>query len=92
MDEFGREAAREWQARRAARQRVFWLHAVVWGAVGLLLVTIWALAGAGFPWFLFPVLGWGVGLAAHGATAYLLRSPEELMVLREARRDRGITG
>ena len=86
MDEFGRQALQEWQARRASRQRMFWLHAVVWLAVGLLLVTVWAVTGAGFPWFVLPVAGWLVGLAAHAAAVFVLRSPQELMVRREARR------
>jgi hypothetical protein len=86
MDEFGREALAERRARLAAGQRVFWLHAVLWLTVNLLLVTIWAVTGAGFPWFVFPLLGWLVGLAAHGASAYLLRSPQDLMLNREADR------
>ena len=28
--------------------------------VMLLLVAIWALTGAGYPWFIWPALGWGI--------------------------------
>jgi hypothetical protein len=44
----------------------FWVHATVYAAVNLMLFAIWALTGAGYPWFVFPLLGWGVALAVHG--------------------------
>jgi hypothetical protein len=43
----------------------------VFVAVQLLLVAIWALSwateGDSYPWFIFPLFGWGIGLAAHYA-------------------------
>src|SRR5207253_2255839 len=48
----------------------FRIHATVYVAVNLMLVLIWAITGAGYPWFLFPLAAWGVGLAAHYATAH----------------------
>lgn len=67
-----REAARR---RRQARhselsRRGFHIHATVFVAVNLLLVAIWATTwqladGPSFPWFIFVLLGWGIGLAAH---------------------------
>lgn len=87
MDEFEREARLERAAKRVARQRVFWLHAVLFGAVNLLLVVVWGVTGAGFPWFVFPLFGWLVGLAAHGAQAYLLRTPQDVVLERSTRRD-----
>lgn len=41
------------------------VHAAVFSFVQLLLIAIWALTGAGFPWFVFPLLGWGALLAGH---------------------------
>lgn len=41
------------------------MHAAVFVIIQLLLVATWALTGAGFPWFVFPLLGWGAGLAGH---------------------------
>jgi hypothetical protein len=29
------------------------------------LVVVWALTGHGYPWFLWVMAGWGIGLAAH---------------------------
>lgn len=86
MDDFTREALSERAAGRAARRRLFWHHVVLWASVNLLLIVIWAVTGAGFPWFVFPLFGWLVGLAVHGSTAYLLRSPDDVMLEREARR------
>ncbi len=54
----------------SAAQRAFQVHASVWFAVNALLFVIWLVTGAGFPWFLFPALGWGVGLAAHATATY----------------------
>jgi hypothetical protein len=49
---------------RAAREG-FRVHAVVYVAVNIMLVVIWALTWTGHPWFVYPLLGWGIGLAAH---------------------------
>ena len=50
-------------------RQAFRIHATVFVAVQVLLVVVWALVGAGYPWFLYALVGWGVGLAAHYATA-----------------------
>lgn len=41
------------------------VHLAVFVVIQLLLAATWALTGAGFPWFVFPLLGWGAGLAGH---------------------------
>lgn len=86
MDEFTRAASLERRARRTGRQRIFWLHVVVWAAVNLLLVVVWLVTGAQFPWFVFPMFGWLVLLAAHGAAAYVLQDPADAIVGREVTR------
>jgi hypothetical protein len=60
------------RARLASGQRSgFRIHATVFIAVQLLLVAIWALdwasSGESYPWFIYPLLGWGIVLAAHYA-------------------------
>ena len=64
-------ADRRRRRERSARgQRLsFRIHATVFVAVQVLLVVVWALVGAGYPWFLFALGGWGVGLAAHYAVS-----------------------
>lgn len=88
MDEFARQALTEWEARRSSRRRVVAMHAIVWAAANLLLVVVWLTTGAGFPWFVFPLFGWLVGLAAHAASVYVRRSPDDVVLARESRRRR----
>jgi hypothetical protein len=68
--------ARSLDRRRRRRRRIgriqlraFLIHATVFAVVQLLLFGIWLavwLGGGGvFPWFVFPLVGWGIGLAAH---------------------------
>lgn len=53
-------------ARRRAGMRMGWLiHATVFVAVNLLLALISFSSGRG--WAIYPFLGWGLGLAIHGA-------------------------
>jgi uncharacterized membrane protein len=86
MDDFARAAFREREARQILRRRAFHVHVAVYAAVNLMLIGVWALVGGGFPWFLFPLMGWGVGVVAHGATAYLLANPSDIVLEREQRR------
>jgi hypothetical protein len=86
MDEFARAAFREREARRILRRRAFYVHAAVYGATNLAIVVIWFLSDGGHPWFLYPILGWGIGLAAHAAVAFLLESPQDIVLEREQRR------
>lgn len=66
--EYGRQR-RERRAR--ARRKVFRSHATVFVAVQALLIVVWLLdwllEGSSYPWFLYALFGWGVGLAAHYA-------------------------
>jgi hypothetical protein len=86
MDEFARAAFREQEARRIRRRRAFWLHFAVWAATNIFLVVVWALTGAGFPWFLFPLFGWAIGLVAHGVAAFGLADVNDIVLQREQQR------
>jgi hypothetical protein len=48
------------------------------------LVVIWALSDSSYPWFVFPLFGWGILVAAHAVYAFVVRDPEEIMVERAA--------
>ena len=55
---------------RQARKRVeekkgFYIHFTIYIVVNLMLMIIWATTGAGSPWFLFPLGGWGIGILFH---------------------------
>lgn len=57
-------------ARRRAGAKLGWfIHAAVFIAVNTLLLAI-SLAH-GKPWAFFPLAGWGLGLAIHGAVVWL---------------------
>lgn len=86
MDDFALAAFREREARQILKRRAFYLHAAVFAAVQVALVGIWALAGGGYPWFLFALIGWGIGLVTHGAAAFLLAHPDDIVLEREQRR------
>jgi len=88
MDDFALAAFREREARQILRRRAFYLHLAVYVAVQVALVGIWALVGGGFPWFLFALIGWGIGLVTHGAAAFLLAHPDDIVLEREQRRMR----
>jgi len=49
--------------------------------------VIWALSSSSYPWFIFPLFGWGIVVAAHAVYAFVVRDPEEIMVERAARAD-----
>src|SRR5688572_2968006 len=57
--------ASDLRRRREQERRELRDHVRTYLAVNLLLVVIWALTGAGGAWFIWPLLGWGIGLAAH---------------------------
>lgn len=42
-------------------------HMASFVGVNALLVGIWFFTGASFPWFFFPLAGWGIGMANHVA-------------------------
>jgi uncharacterized membrane protein len=86
MDEFGELALREREARRIARRQWFWLHFAVYVTIQVFLFVIWALGDQSYPWFIFPLFGWGVLIAAHAIFAFVVRDAEEIMVEREVRR------
>jgi len=86
MDDFALAAFREREARQILRRRSFLVHLAVYLAVNAMLVGTWALTGGGFPWFLFALMGWGIGIVAHGASAYLMSHPDDIVLEREQRR------
>lgn len=46
---------------------------VLYVAVNLMLVVFWWITGGGFFWPVFPILGWGIGLAVN---AWHVMSPK----------------
>lgn len=56
---------------RVELKKAFRKHLTVYICVNILLILIWAFAaGGGFPWFIFPLGGWGIGLFFHYREAF----------------------
>lgn len=61
------------RARRQVRRlRGFYSHALVYAAVNVGLAGINLASSPETIWFVYPLLGWGLGLAAHAASVYAL--------------------
>ena len=75
--------------RRAGAKLGFYIHAAVFVMVNLALFAINDRVTPSYRWSLWPLAGWGIGLAFHGL-AVLLRSSgaglKERMVQAERRR------
>jgi hypothetical protein len=52
--------------KRVRAKRDFFAHLASYLIINGALVAVWALTGEGYPWFVWPLLGWGVGVAFHG--------------------------
>lgn len=87
MDEFGELAVREREAKRIARRQWFWLHFAVYATTQIFLVIIWAVTSVTHPWYIYPLFGWGIFVAAHAVYAFVIRHPDEILIERAARRE-----
>jgi hypothetical protein len=65
---------RELAVRSLRRKQAFKIHALVYTLVNSLLIVVWLATGIAsgvwYPWFIFPLFGWGIGLGVQGWTAY----------------------
>jgi hypothetical protein len=76
--------------RRVKKKRDFRTHLVAYILVNVLLLAIWgvvwAASGVWFPWPLFVVFGWGIGVAFHAWDTYGSRPISEEEIRREEAR------
>jgi uncharacterized RDD family membrane protein YckC len=56
--------------RRVAALRGFYAHLFMYIIVNIVLMVINFIFTPRFLWFLFPLLGWGVGLLAHAVFGF----------------------
>ena len=77
-------------ARKRAGAKLGWyVHALIYVLVNLFLLAISDFGFGSRRWSVFPVLGWGLGLALHGISVFVLgagSSLRENMVQRERKR------
>jgi hypothetical protein len=84
------EEGRELRARALKRlhdRRGLIAHTLAYGSVNVLFVSLWYATGAGFFWPVFPIFGWGIGLALH-AWSVVSPEPDETQIDREIERIR----
>ena len=77
---------REDAVRRVKARRDFRTHVATYVVVNALLVVIWAVTGAGYFWPIWPIAGWGVGLALNAWVVYFERPITEDEIRREMER------
>ena len=72
--------------KRVEAKRGFYSHLVIYVIINIFLVLIWWFAsGGGFPWFIFPLGGWGIGLLFHGLGVFFFdRRTNKAAIEREA--------
>lgn len=59
------------QLREQARKRVeFRTHLIVYCVINGALWLTWYLTGSNYPWPLWPMIGWGIGLVLHYMLEY----------------------
>jgi len=83
------EELREQAVAQLKKKRDFRGHVFIYVAVNVVLVAIWAITSGGFFWPIFPILGWGVGVAANAWDVYGRKPISEDEIRRETERLRG---
>jgi 2TM domain len=83
------DVLREQAINRIKKKRDFATHVVVYVLVNSFLVVIWAVTSGDFFWPIFPIAGWGIGLAANAWDVYGRRPISEVEIRREMERLRG---
>ena len=82
-EEIYKEAKKTVEEKRSFRN-----HFIVYLCVNALLVVIWAVTGAGFPWFVFPLGGWGIGILFHYLNTYVFSRKDTGEIEKEAEKIR----
>jgi hypothetical protein len=82
---------RKQAVERLKKKRDFRTHVLIYVLVNAFLVVIWAVTSGGDAlfWPIFPILGWGIGLAANAWDVYGRKPITEDEIRREQDRLRG---
>jgi 2TM domain len=86
------QITRDRAERRVEKKIGFYIHALVYAAVMSLLAGLNLAREHATLWFLWPLFGWGAGLAFHGLSVFLFDgvnpSLKERMIEREMKSER----
>ena len=67
MDE---QARYEDAKKRVGKLKEFYQHLVAYLVINAFLIVLNRLTSPGHNWFIWPLLGWGLGLALHALTVF----------------------
>lgn len=73
VNQMSEEEIYEEAKKRVKAKKDFYVHLAVYICVNTFLIIIWAVTSGGFPWFLFPLGGWGIGLTFHALDVFLFQ-------------------
>ena len=59
------ETPQEIAERRVKQRLELWWHLGTYVIINGFLVIVWAITGGGYPWFIWVMVGWGIGIAFH---------------------------
>jgi hypothetical protein len=72
--------------KRAEAKLAFYTDLAAYAIVNTGLFLIWYLNGQGFPWFVFVIIFWGLGVASHGVALFRQSSRFDRMAEAEYKR------
>ena len=77
------------RAEKIAKEKAdFYVHFSAYVLVNLMFIVAWLPAG-GFPWWIFTLFGWGIGVMAHFVGTFVLPELRDNMVEKEYRKLKG---
>jgi hypothetical protein len=82
----GKQDLRDRAIARLKQKRDFGAHLLAYLLVNAFLIAIWAATEAGFFWPVFPLFGWGIGVAFNAWEVYWRKPPSEDRIRQEMAR------
>jgi hypothetical protein len=64
--------------KRVAAKLEFYRHLVIYIAVNILLIIINLVTSTETLWFIWPLLGWGIGIVVHAIQVFIVPSESSL--------------
>lgn len=83
------EAIEKLARKRAGAKLGWYMHAILYVVVNLIVFSMSRYGFGNRPWSVYPLLGWGLGLALHGVSVFVLGTGSglrERMVQKERER------
>jgi len=63
--------------KRVSDKKDFYTHVAVYIVINIILVIIWAASGVDYPWFIWPLGGWGIGLSFHFLNVFVFQGDSD---------------